>query len=316
MFLSIYKLLLLEIILYYIILYFIFCLLQIFSSQTLTEVNFDYCEFIGKLPDLSMVPNIKSLSLRYCKNLVEVHDSVGRLDKLEELLLYCCTKLRILPSCLMMKSLRAFSLEGCSSLKKFPNISREMKSLDFLSMTKTGIGELPPSFENLTGLKGLYFGNSLGVVRLLSSIYKLQHIQFLTIDGDVIFLKDVEIDRQPQCNSNEGFSNVFPSLNWLCLTNLKIRSEIDFILTICWSHTLGELFINNSNVVTLPESISRFERLHRLQIFNCNEIRDIPRLPRSISKVDLLECDSLDSSSSTKLFLQVSLSLPLSLKVI
>ena len=261
-----------------------------------------------------MIPNIKSLDLSYCKNLNEVHDPVGRLDKLEELSLNNCTKLRILPSCLMMKSLWSFSLTGCSSLKKFPNISPEMKSLDRLYMYKAGIGELPPSFENLTGLKVLCFGNNLGVVHFLSSIYKLQHIEHLFIGGDVIFLKDVEIDRQPQCNSNEGFSNVFPSLKFLHLSNFKIRSEIDFILTICWSHTLGSLKIYDSNFVTLPESIRRCERLYNLRIYNCNEFRDIPRLPRSIRRVDLSDCDSLDSSSSTKLFLQVSLSL--SLKVI
>jgi hypothetical protein len=258
-----------------------------------------------------MIPNIKFLNLKYCKNLVEVHDSVGRLDKLVVLLLDDCTKLRTLPSCLMMESLRYFSLIGCSSLKKFPNISREMKSLNTLYMTKTAICELPPSFENLTGLKELWFGNNLGGVHVLSSIYKLQHIEILIIDDDVIFLKDVEIDRQPQCNSNEGFSNVFPSLKYLKLSNFKIRSEIDFILTICWSHTLESLTINGSNVVTLPESISRFERLDRLCIDNCNEFRDIPRLPRSIRKVELSNCDSLDSSSSTKLFPQVSLSLSL-----
>ena len=261
-----------------------------------------------------MVPNIKSLSLISCKNLVEVHDSVGRFDKLEELSLDDCTKLRILPSCLMMKSLRRFALEGCSSLEKFPNISREMKSLNALDLTQTAICELPLSFENLTGLKALQFGNNLGGVHLRSSIYKLQHIEHLFIGGDVIFLKDVEIDRQPQCNSNEGFSNVFPSLNWLSLSSFKIRSQIDFILTICCSHTLERLTITHSNVATLPESISRLESLEWLEIWDCNEFRDIPRLPRSIREVDLLDCDSLDSSSSTKLFLQVSLSL--SLKVI
>jgi Leucine-rich repeat (LRR) protein len=162
-----------------------------------------------------MVPNIKSLFLNDCKNLVEVHDSVGRLDKLEELSLNNCTKLRILPSCLMMESLRYFSLRRCSSLKKFPNISREMKSLNTLYMTETAFGELPPSFENLTGLKLLEFGNNLGVVHLLSSIYKLQHIEHLIIEGDVIFLKDVETDRGSQCKFNEGFSNVFPNLKYL-----------------------------------------------------------------------------------------------------
>ena len=261
-----------------------------------------------------MIPNIKSLDLSSCKNLVEVHDSVGRLDKLETLSLDDCAKLRILPSCLMMESLRYFSLQRCSSLKKFPNISREMKSLNTLYMTGTAISELPLSFENLTELKGLWFGNNLGVVHFLSSIYKLQHIERLVIYGDVIFLKDMEIDRQPQCNSNEGFSNVFPSLKSLRLSNFKIRSKIDFILTICWSPTLVSLTVDGSNVVTLPESISRFERLDYLRIENCNEFRDIPRLPQSIRYVDLSNCDSLDSSSSTKLFHQVSLSL--SFKVI
>ena len=118
-----------------------------------------------------MIPNIKCLYISYFKNLVEVHDSIGCLDKLEELSLDGCTKLRILPSCLMMESLRYFSLIECSSLKKFPNISREMKSLDELCMDGAGIRELPPSFENLSRLKWLQFGNCLGVVHLRGSIY-------------------------------------------------------------------------------------------------------------------------------------------------
>ncbi len=258
-----------------------------------------------------MIPNIKSLCLDYCKNLVEVHDTVGCLDKLEVLSFDCCTELRILPSCLMMESLRYFSLSGCSSLKKFPNISQEMKGLNFLNLTKTAICELPLSFENLTGLERLKFGNNLGGGHLRSSLYKLQHIKRLTIYGDVIFLKDMETDRGSQCKFNEGFSNVFPNLKGLHLFYFKIRSEIDFILTICWSHTLETLDIYHSNVITLPESMSRCERLVILSIDNCNEIRDIPRLPRSITEVQLSNCDSFESSSSTKLFHQVSLSLSL-----
>jgi hypothetical protein len=258
-----------------------------------------------------MVPNIKYLFLNDCKNLVEVHDSNGRLDKLEVLSLNDCTKLRILPSCLMMESLRTFSLIRCSSLKKFPDISREMKSLDTLYMTETAFGELPPSFENLIGLQLLEFGNNLGVVHFLSSMYKLQNIENSLLTVMSYFLKDVETDRGSQCKFNGGFSNVFPSLKYLGLSNFKIRSEIDFILTICWSHTLEGLYITGSNVVTLPENISRFERLGDLCIDNCNEFQDIPRLPRSIRNVDLSNCDSLDSSSSTKLFLQVFLSLSL-----
>nr|XP_023874680.1 TMV resistance protein N-like [Quercus suber] len=134
---------------------------QIFSSETLKYVNFSWCKFIRKLPDLSKAPNIKELDLRYCTNLVEVHDSVGHLKKLEVWELSNCTKLRILPSCLMMKSLASLTLTGCSSLKKFPDISQEMKCLGKLALHPTGICEFPSSFGNLIGLKSLLLGNHL-----------------------------------------------------------------------------------------------------------------------------------------------------------
>ncbi|XP_030958329.1 disease resistance protein RPP5-like [Quercus lobata] len=134
---------------------------EIFSSETLKYVNFSWCKYIRKLPDLSKAPNIKELDLRYCTNLIEVHDSVGHLEKLEVWELSNCTKLRILPSCLMMKSLASLTLTGCSSLKKFPDISQEMKCLGKLALHSSGICEFPSSFGNLIGLKSLLLGNHL-----------------------------------------------------------------------------------------------------------------------------------------------------------
>ena len=291
-----------------------FFLLQIFLSETLKYVNFSWCKYIRKLPDLSKAPNIKELDLRYCTNLVEVHDSVGHLQKLEVWELSNCTKLQILPSCLMMKSLASLTLIGCSSLKKFPNISQEMKCLGKLALHPTGICEFPSSFGNLIGLKSLLLGNHL--VHLPSSIYKLQHIERLSLYGDVIFPKDLENDIQPPCNSYEDFPKyVFPSLNYLSLNFFKIRSEIDFILTSFCPFSLESLFITDCNVVTLPKFFGKFERLRMLFIERCNELQEIPRLPKSIIKVLISNCHSLTSQSSSKLFLQVSFSPSLSLSL-
>ena len=92
-------------------------------------MNFSSCQYITKLPNLlSAAPNIKELNLRRCKKLVEVHDSIGCLAKLERWDLGGCFKLRILPSCISMKSLKLLHLFGCKRVKRLPDIPQEMKN--------------------------------------------------------------------------------------------------------------------------------------------------------------------------------------------
>ena len=136
------------------------------------------------------------------------------------------------------------------------------------------------SFGNLIGLRHLRIGRWGGLCHLPRSIYNLQHIETLHLSGNFIFPRDVEIDRQPLCNSLGGFSKyVFPSLKYLFLYYVSIQSEIDFILNYCCPVTLETLDISRTcGVITLPESISRCERLHSLHIPNW----EIPRLPRSL----------------------------------
>nr|XP_023922364.1 disease resistance protein ADR2-like [Quercus suber] len=137
-------------------------LLEMGQFRNLTYMNFHSCQYITKVSDLSITtPNIKQLNLMECRNLVEVHDSVGCLDKLEKLELYNCTKLRILPSFLMMKSLKHLDIYMCKRLEKFPDIPHEMDGLKYLTFIGTAIRELPPSFGNLTGLEELHLGSGL-----------------------------------------------------------------------------------------------------------------------------------------------------------
>ena len=160
-----------------------------------------------------MTPNVTTLKLVYCKNLVEIDDSVGRLDKLEELDLCSCEKLETLPNCLTMKSFRSFGLETCERIKKFPNILHEMKGVEYLYMRGNHANELLPLFGNLIGLKHLSVSPSTGEAYLPGSIYNLQSIERIELYGDIIFPNNVEIDRQPMCNSLGCTSKyVFPSM--------------------------------------------------------------------------------------------------------
>ena len=142
-----------------------------------------------------MTPNVKQLILVDCRNLIEIDDSVGRLDKLEAWYMHDCIKLETLPNCLTMKSLTHFTLyRSGRRIKKFPNILHEMEGVEELTLPENCI-ELPPSFGNLIGLKELTVGSAY-------------HLGEAHLSGNSIFLKNVEIDRQPMCNSL-GCSYVF-----------------------------------------------------------------------------------------------------------
>nr|POE61253.1 hypothetical protein CFP56_61767 [Quercus suber] len=64
------------------------------------------------------------------------------------------------------------------------------------------------------------------------------------------------------------------------------------------------LFRGDSNIVTLPESISRSPRLELLDIDNCKQLREIPRLPQSMGMVDARNCIGLDPKTSNRLLNQ------------
>ena len=135
--------------------------------KSLEYLYLQSCESIQEFPEL-YAPNLKTLDLSYCENLVKVHESVGLLDKLEIWDLENCGKLQTLPRRLALKSLQSFYLSGCTSLENFPDIDSEMKCLKFLYLHGSGIRELPSS--RCTSLER----------KLLDSIYKFQKLQHLS----------------------------------------------------------------------------------------------------------------------------------------
>ena len=219
-----------------------------------------------------MRPNIKELDLSWCENLVEIENSVGRLDRLMAGDMYgLCFRLRT-----SELSFRHHGYPSCQNL----------------------------SFGNLIGLTELFIGTTEKRCHLPGSIYNLQHIETLHLNGNFIFPRDVEIDRQPLCNSLGGFSKyVFPSLKNLTLFYFSNPLEMDFILNNCCPVTLETLeLLPRCRVITLPESISRCERLRSLHI----QIWETPRLPRSLRYLVVLSSRTPPLSSKS-IFHRVSL---------
>ena len=268
-------------------------------------INLTSCEFITKLPDLCC-PNLEELHLYKCENLIEVHESIGFLEKLKVWIHCDCSQLQILPSTLTLKSLEDFRLLSCSRLKKFPDIHPEMNCLKNLNLIVCGIRELPSSLLYLTGLDTL----SLGANKLRNFLVGANESQ-MREEEDIPSAK-----LRLACNSFNNFSG---PTGFLCLTELKlkhlrIKVELDSWMQPNYFPVLTRLDLGFTDIVTIPKSISRFPRLLCLKIPNCKKLREIPRLPPSIRTVNARDCDRLDTQSSSRLLNQVSLSFSFSLQ--
>ncbi|KAL4605721.1 hypothetical protein ACB092_09G050600 [Castanea dentata] len=246
---------------------------QGFQYANLKSINLSWCESITKLPDLCS-PNLEELNLNSCLNLIEVHESIGSLDKLKVWNLNWCRQLQILPSRLMLKSLEKFILIYCSSLEKFPDIHPETKRLEELNLLGSGIRELPSSLWYLTGLQKLI-------------LYNCDE------------LRDFPI------GANNISGPVFISLTSLDLSRcVGIKIELDSWMQPDYFPVLTRLCLAYTRIVTIPDSISRFTRLVYLSISNCNKLREISRLPQSIRTVNAENCKWLDAQSSSRLWNQ------------
>ena len=261
-----------------------------FRLKSLESFCLDDCVGPETLPDLC-APNLRQLYISDCKNLIEIHEAFGSLDKLVNFQVYNCKKLQILPNTLRLKSLEVLTLNCCVSLEKFPNIHPEMKcdSLDFLYCN---IREWPLSLKYLSSrLFRLSLGNCQSAGDFLVSISgckftNLRELEVYDCDRDIIEPHDCDRD----------------------IIEPHILTEPDSF------PSLKELRIDGSNIVTIPKSIIEFTTLRELSMSNCKNLREIPRLPHSIRKVDVSDCMSLDLPSSCGLFNQVR-SLPFSLYI-
>ena len=266
------------------------------------------CEFITELPDL-YCPNLEKLHLSDFKNLNEVHESFGFLEKLKEWNLYDCSQLQILPSTLVLKSLEMFTLDGCTRLEKFPDIHPEMKCLNHLSLNRCGFRELPSSLLYLTGLASLYLSDNSKLTNFLVGANKSQ----LREEEDI---PSAKLRLASNSFNNFSWPTGFLCLDWLELEGSpRIEVGLDSWLQPDYFPVLTRLDLYNTGIVTIPESISRFTTLRQLFLTNCKKLREIPRLPQSIRTVVATNCDRLDTQSSSRLLNQVSLSFSLSLKV-
>nr|XP_023905938.1 TMV resistance protein N-like [Quercus suber]XP_023905939.1 TMV resistance protein N-like [Quercus suber]XP_023905941.1 TMV resistance protein N-like [Quercus suber]XP_023905942.1 TMV resistance protein N-like [Quercus suber]XP_023905943.1 TMV resistance protein N-like [Quercus suber]XP_023905944.1 TMV resistance protein N-like [Quercus suber] len=256
---------------------------QELEFQNLIRICLSGCGFITKLPNLC-VPNLEYLDLSFCKNLVECHESIGFLDKLQELRLSSCGKLQNFPSHLKWKSLDILDFSSCPSLDFFSFLFAEWRLTWPYDIIK---------------VHGLYSYCCKNVVDLEDIVYKLPPPEILCIYIG---------KSRPWCERGT-FIKSYAFLDLSNVENLDLSNdgnliELDFLMKSDYFPVLEHLYLNEINIITIPESITKFTRLETLGIRCCKYLRKIPRLPQSMRGVYILNSHSLHPQSSNRLFSQ------------
>ena len=180
---------------------------------------------------------------------------------------HCKNLVKIHESVGFLDKLERWDLEGCGKLQILPNCLR-LISLKYINFNNCeSITELPEFYA--PSLKKLYLSHC---TLSLKNLY-LSHCK---------------------------------NLDSLSFRGNKNITELDILMKPEYFPVLDSLDLSETNIVSIPESLSRFANLAVLQIRNCKQLREIPRLPQSVRDVDVRNCYSLNAQSSSRLLNQVS----------
>ena len=134
-------------------------------------------------PDFTKVPNLETLVLEDCINLIGVHPSIGVHKKLTLLNLKGCKNLKTLPNKFEIESLKILILSGCSKVRKVPEFEENMQRVLKLYLDETTITKLPTSIGHLTGLTLLNMKDCKSLTCLPNTIFNLKFLKYVNIFG-------------------------------------------------------------------------------------------------------------------------------------
>ncbi|XP_028770181.1 TMV resistance protein N-like [Neltuma alba] len=282
---------------------------KITQNMKMSVLNFEGCEYIIHIPDLSGLSSLKELRLRNCKNLIEIDNSVGQLAKLGTLDVRNCAQLTTFPSALNTPSLYYLNMKMCSSLNCFPEIAtREMK-IEVLNLVGTGINQLPPSVENLTQLVEITHvrddttGKGIRSMKLPSSTFLLPELEKIDVEGCEELLMEVE-------------SMICPNIGHLELQRCNISNESLQIYLTSFPN-LWFLDLSGNDFTILPACIEHCQNLGIIKLRQCKHLIEVEKVPPSITYLMAEDCVSM-SSESKKLLLSKELLasvVPINIKV-
>jgi Leucine-rich repeat (LRR) protein len=269
----------------------------------LQVLNLSNSKYLIKSPNFLQVPHLEILILKGCSRLVEVHESIGYMERLVSLNLEGCENLRYLPRSISnLKSLETLNLCGCLKLDALPEEMGNMTALSEFLAEKTSIKQLPFSFGLLKNLKTVSLSGCKGQsskswLSRFSSWISPKSSNAITLlqtsFSSFCYLKSLNL-------SSNAITMLPTSFSGLCYLKSLNLSDCNLceggICTDLGSlSSLFELDLSRNNFHKLPHGIGRLPKLVFLYLNHCTSLQSISELPSSLEVLDAKYCTSLET---------------------
>ncbi|XP_042503295.1 disease resistance protein RUN1-like [Macadamia integrifolia] len=214
--------------------------------QKLKVLRLRFCDHLSVSPDFSWFPHLETLDLGCCKNMVNLHQTIGDLKSLVKLYLDD-TEIEELPNSIcQLTNLQFLNLSSCSSLQNLPKSIGDLRSLVTLSLDGTKIQELPNSICGLSSLQSLTLVCCKSLKKLPESIGDLKSLVTFSLDW-------TQIEELPSSICRLS-SLQYLTLNW-CSSLENLPESIDNL------KSLVEFSIHGTKIKKLPIGVGLLEKL-------------------------------------------------------
>ncbi|KAA8536640.1 hypothetical protein F0562_029118 [Nyssa sinensis] len=224
-------------------------------------LNLSHSHSLARTPDFLILPNLERLILKDCTSLIQVHESIGYLDRLVFLNLKDCKSLKTLPRNIgMLKFLETLVISGCSNLDG-PLELQNMEYLRVLNADGIAINRLLSTTEEVKPWRAFFWP-------WVSKPTRSPEISWASLP---CFLVSLSLE---DCNLPD---DAFPRN----LNNLS---------------SLKNLNLSRNPICMLPDCIKGFDRLESLNLDRCTKLQSLVGLP-DVTYLDLHHCTSLEKVS-------------------
>ncbi|KAK9291810.1 hypothetical protein L1049_019760 [Liquidambar formosana] len=266
--------------------------------QKLKVLDLSFVYGFRRLPNLSI--NLREPRVSSCTSITELPDSIGNLEKLEQIHIYGCHNLKgeipwsigrlfslrilllydtgicSLPTSVFgLSHLQTLHLWRCDELELLPELSHSLTDLVVSSGLKTTF----PSLSNLVNLKKLYFSlrnNPIEIPRDIGKLSKLETLIFF--ESNIINSLPAEIG----------------ALSQLKILEVKLCSSIRFILGL--PSSLFKLHLYHCYSLERLPDLSNLKNLSTLKLRQCLELKGIQGLEQleSLRYLDVSLCELVE----------------------